>query len=131
MTIQDSFERITSVRPPEGGTIKFTCEPMDAQGNAVTPTAFTWRHTTVDGNTEINDTARSYPVSLTPSTSIDLVLSGADLQVLANEHAAGDEIVWRQVTFEWTYDSTEGSGLTGKKVVEYPIRNVMAITTHA
>ncbi len=131
MTVQDSFERITSVRPPEGGTIKFTCTAVDAQGNAVTPSSITWRHTTVDGGTEINTAARTYPVSLTPGTSIDLVLSGADLQILASEHTAGEEIVWRQVTFEWVYDSTEGSGLTGKKVVEYPIRNVMAITTHA
>jgi hypothetical protein len=79
-------------------TVAFT----DENDSAMTPNEVTW--SLRDGQGKIVN-GRSN-VSLTPATSVDIVLQGADLEI-----GAGEDDGLRWLTVEGTYDSVAGSGL--------------------
>jgi len=75
----------------------------DAAGSAVTPKSVVWTLTDMEG---IVINSRE-DVSVTPATSVTIVLSGGDLAFKSNEIGT----VKRIVTVEAVYDSDEGSDL--------------------
>ena len=66
---------ITSPKAESGSTYVLTCAFTDADGTEVTPTTVVWSLTDNNGNI-INSRD---DVSITPGTSINIVLSGDDL----------------------------------------------------
>jgi hypothetical protein len=95
----------------EKSTYIISCAFKDAAGDAVVPDSITWTLTDENGNV-VNDREDVAP---TPAESIDIVLSGDDLAVLANTSDL------RIVTIEWVYDSTEGNNLPGKDEARFRI----------
>ena len=88
----------------EEGTYKITATYTDDDDAAVTPNAVTWTLTDNDG-TVINERE---DVSIeTPSTSNDIVLSGADLAMQTGETGTVKRILYIQ----GDYDSDAGSEL--------------------
>lgn len=105
----------------EKGTAKFTVAFTDEDGNAVTPTAATWTLTDSKGNV-IN--SRSAVVISSLSTSVTILLSGADLALSTTTTAAHE----RHLTIEYTYNSSAGSGLPGKAVAIFHIEDFVAVS---
>lgn len=92
------------------GTYVITCTFTDADGSAVTPNTLTW---------DLTDSARATinsrtAVSVSPSTSVDIVLSGDDL-----DYSDGVERIF---SIEGDYDSsTYGSSLPIKEQAKFNI----------
>lgn len=91
-----------STRATEGSTYVVTASFTDEDGNAETPTAITWTLTDDDGNV-VNE-REDVPVE-TPAASVEIVLSGDDLD------AGGREAAELIMTVNATYDSDLGSDL--------------------
>lgn len=92
-----------TTRAVEGSTFVINIAPTDEDGAAVTPNTATWTLTDENGNV-INS---RLDVSIgTPSTSMDVVLSGADLP---GKTGGGNRTL--KLAFEGTYDSDAGSDL--------------------
>lgn len=109
---------IATVSPAEKGTFLATVSLTDETGASATPSAATWTLTNTAG-TVINSRSA---VSLTPAASMKIVLSGDDLAVTDS----GDLV--RYITLEFTYTSTNGSGLKAREVVRFTIENLLAVT---
>lgn len=100
--------RITT-KATEESTYIITVSFTDEDGNAVTPNSIVWTLTDLDG-TVINSRE---DVSIgSPASSVDIVLSGDDLQVQSSE--SGRKYVSRLFTVEAVYDSNAGSDLSLK-----------------
>lgn len=112
---------ITTDYAVEKSTFIITAAFTDSAGSAVTPNVgLNWTLTTPAG-TVINSRSA---VTITPDTSVDIVLSGLDLAMQTGE--SGD--VRRIVTVQGTYDSTEGSDLPIKDQVTFLLKNLVAVT---
>lgn len=100
-------------QPIERGTFVVTVTPKDDTGAAVTPSAMSWTLTDMAGAAVNSRT----DVSVTPGTSVAIVLSGADLQVgtsfLDNR---------RELLIKFTYTSSAGSGLPGREYLRFEVR---------
>jgi len=103
----------------EKSTYVVTAAFTDEDGNAVTPNTLTWALTDSDG-TVINDRDDE---SISPDTSVDIVLSGDDLQIVDSS----DDGV-RILTVEGTYNSDAGSGLPLKESCKFIVDNLVAVT---
>jgi hypothetical protein len=104
----------------EKSTYIITCDFADELGAATVPDSIVWSLTDNDG-TVINSLNQ---ISETPAASVDVVLSGDDLQILTGESA---NIVIRRFTVEWTYTSDAGSNLPGKVEAYFPLENLTKI----
>lgn len=87
----------------EESTYKITVSFTDAAGSAVTPNIITYTLTDING-TVINSKSN---VSVSPASSIDIVLSGDDLALQSGETVIAERVL----TIVADYDSDEGSGL--------------------
>ena len=87
----------------EKGTYQMTAAFTDLAGNAVTPDTIIYTLTNVE-RTIINDREA---VSVTPATSVNVILSGHDLAMQVGESGP----VKRVFTLEVVYDSDEGTNL--------------------
>ena len=108
----------TTPVPNEKGTAVLGVAFTDEDDSAVTPSAITWTLTNING-TIINGRDAE---SITPATSIDIVLSGDDL---ALDAGVSDT---RIVTVEYTYSSSYGTGLPEKDQATFSIRDLVAVT---
>lgn len=101
----------------ERSTYVITVAPTDETGAAVTPTTLAWSLRDTFGNV-INSRSS---VSLTPATSMKVVLHGADLAV----GTYGNE---RKLTLSGTYTSSLGSGLEITGEVTFYIEPFVGVT---
>lgn len=101
-----------SVRAVDRSTYVVTAAFTDAAGDAVVPNSVTW--TLTDVNKAVVNSREDE--SETPAASLDIVLSGADI-----DH---DDGALRRVVVDAEYDSTEGSGLPLRGVAEFIIDDV-------
>lgn len=92
---------------------------LDEDDNPVTPNAGLKWHLTDKFGKVINSRK---DVALTPGTSVDIVLEGADLVILQG-HA--EEL--RVLTVEGTYDSSAGTGLPLKIETRFWVDNLVKI----
>ena len=102
----------------EKSTFVITVAFQDEQGNAVTPNELTWTLTDMNGNI-INGRDQ---VSITPASSVDIVLSGDDLAL------EGDAPELRVLTVAGTYSSDIGSDLPIKDSVRFIVDNLVAVS---
>ena len=102
-----------STHAQEKSTFVITAAFTDETGGAVTPSSVTWTLTNRAG-TVINSRE---DVAETPGTSVDIVLSGNDLQIT---DALGRD---RVVTIESVYYSDLGTDLTLKDWVYFTVDN--------
>lgn len=110
---------ILSTAANERSTYVITASFTDEDGDAVTPATMTWTLTDTSGNV-INSRQDVSISSL--STSVDVVLSGADLQI-----SGTTPTVSRDITFEGTYDSDLGTGLPLTGSARFTVTNFMGI----
>jgi len=89
----------------------------DAAGTAVIPTAITWTLMNAAGGVVNSRTAVAVAV---PAASVDIVLSGEDL-----DYADGET---RRLLVQATYNSTEGSGLPLKEEIVFTINDLTGVT---
>jgi len=108
----------TDDQPLEEGVLVVTVAPKDESGAAVSPSAMTWTLTNRAG-TVVNSRSQ---VSVTPSTSVTIVLSGADLALLADSDNK------RELLVEYTYSSSAGSNLPGKDVLRFEIQPLAGVS---
>lgn len=90
----------------------------DTEGTAVTPATFSWTLIRKSTGDIVNDRE---DVSETPAASIRVVLAGDDLQ-----RYTGDDGL-RQLVMQWTYDSDDGSGMVGREVLTFFVRDVQSV----
>ena len=102
----------------EKSTFVITVAFQDEQGNSVTPNELTWTLTDMNGNV-INNRDQ---VSITPDSSVDIVLSGDDLAL------EGDAPELRVLTVEGTYSSDLGNDLPIKDSVRFIVDNLVAVS---
>ena len=102
----------------ERSTFVVTASFTDENGEPVTPTTLQWTLTDLEGNV-INNRSQ---VSITPSSTVDIVLSGDDLAL------QGDSPEMRVLTIEGTYNSTLGTGLPLKESVKFIVDNLVAVS---
>ena len=102
----------------EKSTFVITASFTDEDGNAVTPNELTWTLSDSDG-TVINS---RQDVSLTPATSVDILLQGDDLVVSGNRDDRR-----RIVLIEGTYNSAAGSDLPIRDEVKFQIVDLINI----
>ena len=122
---------ILTSKAVEGSTYILSVAFTDENGDAVTPDSIVYTLTTENGY--IVNSLEDEPV--TPDTSVDIVLSGDDLQILDGEKKTvitidGEKFnqVNRHCTIEWVYDSDAGQDLPGKDVAIFPLIDLTAIT---
>lgn len=113
---------ITDKHAKEEGTFVVTAEFTDEDGAAMTPTTIVWSLVDDDGQV-INNLDQE---SITPGESVDIVLSGDDLQILASE--TDQDYVRRVVVIEATYSSSYGSGLALKEQVGFVLENLRKVS---
>jgi len=101
-----------TVRAVEGSTYVVTAAFTDEDENDVTPNELTWTLTDRYGNT-INEREDE---EITPDTSVDIVLTGDDLQVSDDE-----KVTVLTVTVEGTYNSDLGNNLPIKDKCTFPV----------
>jgi len=109
---------------PEKGTVGIEISFTDENGNAVTPDSITWTLTNMPASyTEtpivINDRE---DVSVTPDSTVTVVLKGDDLSLLSTE--LDESFVDRVLSLEYTYTSSYGSGLPGKAQYIFTVENM-------
>jgi len=105
-----------SDRAKEQSTIIITVSFADETGKAVTPTSVTW---------SLTDTSEAIinsrdDESITPGTSVDIVLSGDDLTLASTEKIAGK----RWLIVKAIYNSDYGTGLYMKDSAVFYIDNL-------
>lgn len=109
-----------TVRPAEKGTAKVTVGTFTDEAtppSAVTPLTITWTLTDLAG-TVINLRAA---VVVTPAPTVSFLLTGEDLAIPAADSR-------RALTISWTYNSTLGSGLTGREQALFSIEQFVGVT---
>lgn len=104
----------------EKSTFVITAAFTDAAGSAVTPNTIVYTLTDING-TVINSKSS---VSVTPDTSVDIVLSGDDLAMQSGESVIAE----RLLTIEAVYDSTEGTNMPLNAEVHFYIDDLKNIT---
>jgi len=110
---------ILSAHATEKSTYIVNASFFDEDDNPVIPKAgLKWTLTDSNGNT-INSRK---DVAITPDTSVDIVLSGDDLQIVGS-----DDNRLRLVTVEGIYDSAAGSDLALKGEVRFYVDNLIVI----
>jgi hypothetical protein len=103
----------------EKGTYFITVSFIDEDGNAVTPNAgVTW--TLTDSNGVVINNRKN--VGITEAASVDIVLSGDDLQAVDSADP------WRKLLIEGTYDSDAGDDLPFKDEVKFPFIDLAAVS---
>ena len=105
-----------STHAKESSTLVLTVAFTDETGHAVTPTSITWSLT--NSKEEIINSRDD--VSISPSSSVSIVLTGDDLQMTSTERISGK----RWVTVKAIYNSTYGTGLHMKDSVVFYIDNL-------
>lgn len=107
-----------TIEPAEEGTAKVTIGPFtDESGATFTPITITWKLTDRAGNVVNSRTA----VSVTPAPTVAFLLTGDDLAIPATDSR-------RVLTLSWTYNSTLGSGLTGRGQAFFSIEQFVGVT---
>jgi len=112
---------------PEKGTVGIEISFTDEDGNAVPPdsiTSITWTLTNMPASytetpTVINNRK---DVSVTPDSTVTVVLKGDDLSLLSTE--LDESFVDRVLSLEYTYTSSYGSGLPGKAQYIFTVENM-------
>ena len=107
-----------NIKAIEESSIIITAAFTDEDDQAVAPTSATWTLTDTYGNV-IN--SREDVAISTPSSSEDIVLSGADLPVL--EEGKDQKLI---LTVKALYDSAAGSGLALKDSVWIDVEDLKA-----
>lgn len=113
----------TAIEAVEKSTLALIISFTDEDGSAVTPKTATWTLTDDNGDV-INSREQVNIASL--DTSVTVVLSGDDLQILSGE--ASDELATRRFLIEATYDSSLGSDLPLNESCAFPVRNLKYVT---
>ncbi len=113
----------TAIEAKEKSTIAITASFKDEEGSAVTPKTATWTLTD-DSGAVINSRKQVNIGSL--STSVTVVLSGDDLQILSGE--ASEKNATRRFLIEATYDSSLGNDLPLKNSCVFPVLNFKYVT---
>lgn len=108
---------IKSPQAVEESTFVVTNAFLDAAGTAVTPTSATWSLFDKDGN--VVNGRSAVPISPLAS-SVDIVLSGDDLQIADGKT--------RKLTIQAVYDSTEGSDLPLNDELTFYIERLVGVT---
>lgn len=114
---------IISTKAQEESTYIITCAFTDEDDNAVTPDSIEWTLTDSSG-TVINE--REQVEILVPAASVDIVLSGDDLQILATEAARTE--VNRRFIVEAVYDSDASNDLPLKAEMAFVVENLTYVT---
>ena len=104
----------------EQSTFAVQCVFTDENGDAVTPDSITWSLVD-DSGAAINELTDQ---SETPGSTITIVLSGDDLQLLAQ--ANDSEIRYLEISA--VYDSDIGNNLPLKDRAEFKVINMQSIT---
>lgn len=107
----------------ERSTLAVICSFTDEDDAAVVPNSIKWSLTDESG-TVIN--SRDQVVVGSPASSITIVLSGADLQILTAE--AAQEYAKRSLVIEAEYDSSLGSSLPLTDQLNFVVENLSKIT---
>lgn len=115
---------LIKTKAKEGSTYIITCAFTDEDDNAVIPDSIVWSLTDADG-TVIN--SREDVAVETPASSIDIVLSGDDLQILTTEEPS--KSVGRRIIVEAVYESDAGSSLPLKDEAAFVLENLTKIGT--
>ena len=100
-----------------------TCSFVDEAGAAVVPNWIKWTLTSADGLTIINEREQIDVPS--PAEQIDILLSGADLQILETEAAL--KYAQRLLTVEAEYDSDLGNNTPLKNEERFRVKNLRYI----
>lgn len=109
---------ITTQKANEKGTFKITAAFADETDASMTPnTGLNWTLTDDAGNV-INSRSA---VTITPASSVDIILSGNDL-------AIGNNGTKRILTIQGTYDSSAGSNLPLKDEIVFYIHDLLAVS---
>jgi hypothetical protein len=98
----------------EEGTYVVTAAFTDEDGGSVVPNNINWW--LYDSSNSIVN-GRSNVAVAVPAASINIVLQGDDLAIIGKDNR-------RVLRVEYDYDSTYGSGLPGKKEVEFDITDL-------
>jgi len=102
----------TTDNPLKKALLRVDFGPFEDETETVsTPKSATWTLTDAAGNV-VNG---RNDVSITPASTITVLLSGDDLAVPAGDDGR------RALLLEWIYDSSLGSDLPGKEVVYFTI----------
>jgi len=104
----------------EKGTYAITCTFTDEDDAAVTPDSIVWSLTDTDG-TVINN--RDQVAVAVPASSVEIVLSGDDLEVT---ETAG--FVERRFIVEIVFDSDLGNNLPHKDECTFSLENLTKVT---
>lgn len=109
----------------EKSTIVFTISFQDEDGEDVVPESVQW--SLVDSQANAINERQSVEIELADlAASIDIVLSGDDLQLTENERYA--KKVYRYLVVEAVYNSDAGSGLSLNESIRFKIENLIHIT---
>jgi len=101
-----------SERAVDGGTFAVTVAFDDEDNSPVTPNTVKWTLLNREGGV-VNERDA---VDATPGETVTVLLTADDLR-----YADGDI---RHLVFDWTYDSSLGSGLTGREQVTFVIEDI-------
>jgi len=104
----------------EQGTYIINLSFLDEDDLPVTPTSIKWTLTTVGG--EVVNSRSDVSIAI-PASSVDVVLSGSDLQLLSHK----ESFSWRIFTVKAVYNSSLGNGLPLNGAVKFRIRNLRLI----
>lgn len=114
---------------PEKGTRGIVVSFFDEDDNPVTPNSGTIKWSLikkpVHGETPVVVNDRENVV-VTSASSVTIVLSGDDLQILPEEK--NQELAERVLCIEWEYNSTLGNNLPEKAQYEFKIENLYKVT---
>lgn len=102
----------------ERSTYIVTVPFVDEDGTAVAPTSATWTLSDDRGNI-INSREN---VAITPASTVQIVLTGADLALSENDNGV------RKLTVEAVYTSSLGSGLTLNEEVTIPVLDLVNVS---
>ncbi len=102
----------------EQSTFVVTASFTDENGDTVVPNTLKWSLVDSDGKA-VNDRRN---VSVTPDSSVDVILSDNDLKIDKDR----DKIL-RWIVFEGTYDSDLGSDLPLKEQAEFTVLNLKKV----
>ena len=106
----------------EKGTYVVTLTFTDEDGNSVVPDSIAWTLMNRNSGTIIN--SREDVAIATPAASVDVVLSGDDLQILTDEEDYGRRVL----LVEAVYDSDAGNNLPLKTEAYFQINDLAGVT---